>query len=105
MPPKTSGKAAKKAAKTWKKKLQAQHNIALREAVNAPWYVPNRVLYEDLRQVPVLEVMKTRARKFFNNAEEHENQLIKAALDYDPRFIHRHKRPKSQLLEDMGHSS
>ncbi|CAH2018953.1 unnamed protein product [Acanthoscelides obtectus] len=86
-------------------KCGEDHNSTSCKAVNAPWYVPNRVLYEDLRQVPVLEVMKTRARKFFNNAEEHENQLIKAALDYDPRFIHRHKRPKSQLLEDMGHSS
>nr|CAH7712181.1 unnamed protein product [Callosobruchus chinensis] len=60
------------AAKTWKKKLQAQHSIAIREAVNAPWYIPNRMLYEDLRQVSILETMQTNAVKFFRNSERHE---------------------------------
>ncbi|CAH1982958.1 unnamed protein product [Acanthoscelides obtectus] len=80
-----------------KKRLQAQQNIALREAVDAPWYVPNRVLYDELRQVPVVIQMKERARKFFEKNERHRNVLIKDALDYDPRTIRRHKRPKSQL--------
>nr|CAH7720704.1 unnamed protein product [Callosobruchus chinensis]CAH7734959.1 unnamed protein product [Callosobruchus chinensis]CAH7739415.1 unnamed protein product [Callosobruchus chinensis] len=89
------------AAKTWKKKLQAQHSIAIREAVDAPWYIPNRMLYEDLRQVSILEMMQTNAVKFFRNSERHENRLIREAVDYDPRNVNRYKRPKSQLIEQL----
>ncbi|CAH2020107.1 unnamed protein product [Acanthoscelides obtectus] len=71
-------------SKTMKKRLQAQQNMALREAVDAPWYVPNRVLYDELRQVPVVIQMKERARKFFEKNERHRNVLIRDALDYDP---------------------
>ncbi|CAH1983743.1 unnamed protein product [Acanthoscelides obtectus] len=74
-------------SKTMKKRLQAQQNMALREAVDAPWYVPNRVLYDELRQVPVVIQMKERARKFFEKNERHRNVLIRDALDYDPRTI------------------
>ncbi|CAH2020731.1 unnamed protein product [Acanthoscelides obtectus] len=70
-------------SKTMKKRLQAQQNMALREAVDAPWYVPNRVLYDELRQVPVVIQMKERARKFFEKNERHRNVLIRDALDYD----------------------
>ncbi|CAH2018365.1 unnamed protein product [Acanthoscelides obtectus] len=63
-----------------KKRLQAQQTMALREAVDAPWYVPNRVLYDELRQVPVVIQMRERARKSLKR-----NVLIEAALDYDPK--------------------
>ncbi|CAH1956421.1 unnamed protein product [Acanthoscelides obtectus] len=69
------------------KRLQAQHDIALRAVVDAPSYVPNGVLYDELRQVPVVIQMRERARKFFEKNERHGNQLIKDALDYDPRTV------------------
>ncbi|CAH1979376.1 unnamed protein product [Acanthoscelides obtectus] len=66
-----------------KKRLQAQQNIALREAVDAPWYVPNR--YDELRQVPVVIQMREMAQKLFEKNQRHRNVLIKDALDYEPR--------------------
>nr|CAH7757570.1 unnamed protein product [Callosobruchus chinensis] len=73
--------------------------MALRQAVNAPWYISNRQIFEDLRKQPVLMTMKTKAEKFFTRNERHENRLIRKAINYDPRTIERHKGPKTQLLE------
>ncbi|CAH1973428.1 unnamed protein product [Acanthoscelides obtectus] len=87
-------------SKTMKKRLQAQQNIALREAVDAPWYVPNKVLYDELRQVPVVIQMKERARKFFENNEGHRNVLIKDALDYDPRTIRQFVMDRREQIEN-----
>ncbi|CAH1967412.1 unnamed protein product [Acanthoscelides obtectus] len=83
-------------SKTMKKRLQAQQ---LREAVDAPWYVPNRVLYDELRQVPVVIQMRERVRKFFEKNERHRNVLIKDALDYDPRTIRRNLDNVSQIID------
>ncbi|CAH2016701.1 unnamed protein product [Acanthoscelides obtectus] len=50
-------------SKTMKKRLQAQQNMALREAVDARGMYLT-VLYDELRQVPVVIQMRERARKF-----------------------------------------
>jgi hypothetical protein len=38
--------------------------------VNAPWYVPNITLHEDLNMPLVKEVIKQRSRRYHNKIED-----------------------------------
>lgn len=73
-------------------------NISLRCAVNAPRYVWNRVTFRDLQQTLITDMMKIRTRnaKYGNLL----NRQLQGLLDYDPWFVKRYERPKSQKLED-----
>lgn len=52
-------------------------------------------MYHDLGTVPLEQTLEERARKVF---EDHPK--LRQLLGYDPRFIYRYKRPKSQLLDE-----
>ena len=75
-------------------------NVALRCAVDAPWFVRNVDIFRDLEYTPVTEDIQERAKKLYALAAEHENPLIRDATDYDPADALRHKRPKIQLLDN-----
>ncbi|KAJ8909866.1 hypothetical protein NQ315_013903 [Exocentrus adspersus] len=90
------------ACKTHLKRIQAVENIALRTATSAPWFVRNRDLYRDLEWTPVLKVIKAKAAKVYAKATDHENPLLRAAVDYEPDRAATHKRPRQQLLLDPG---
>ncbi|KAJ8911561.1 hypothetical protein NQ315_007942 [Exocentrus adspersus] len=83
------------ACNTHLKRIQADENIALRTATSAPWFVRNR----DLEWTPVQEVIKVKAAKVYAKATDHENPLLRAAVDYEPDRAATHKRPKQQLLD------
>ncbi|KAJ8910281.1 hypothetical protein NQ315_016098 [Exocentrus adspersus] len=87
------------ACKTHLKRIQAVENIALRTAVSAPWFVRNRDLHRDLEWTPVQEVIKTKAAKVYAKATDHENPLLRAAVDYVPDRAATHRRPRQQLLD------
>ncbi|KAJ8914000.1 hypothetical protein NQ315_012023, partial [Exocentrus adspersus] len=87
------------ACKTHLKRIQAVENIALRTAVSAPWFVRNRNLHRDLEWTPVQEVIKTKAAKVYAKATDHENPLLRAAVDYVPDRAATHRRPRQQLLD------
>jgi len=88
------------AAKTYLKRLQAVENIALRSAIDAPWYVRNKTITRDLQYKTATEKIKKHAHKFFDKMAEHQNPLIRNAIDYDPEMEAPHKRPRHQLLDD-----
>jgi hypothetical protein len=48
---------------------------------NAPWYVPNTTLHEDLNVPLVKEVIKQRSTTYHNKIEEHVNVLIQPLLE------------------------
>ncbi|KAJ8925190.1 hypothetical protein NQ315_001376 [Exocentrus adspersus] len=87
------------ACNTHLRRIQAVENIALRTATSAPWFVRNRDLYRDLEWTPVQEVIKVKAAKVYAKATDHENPLLRAAVDYEPDRAATHKRPKQQLLD------
>lgn len=87
-------------ARSHLKRIQAVENVALRNAVDAPWYVRNEDIFRDLEYKPVTEVIQERAKKLFVKTEEHENPLIRQATAYDPADAPRHKRPRNQLLDN-----
>ncbi|KAJ8919433.1 hypothetical protein NQ315_016531 [Exocentrus adspersus] len=87
------------ACNTYLKRIQAVENIALRTATSAPWFVRNRDLYRDLEWTSVQEVIKVKAAKVYAKATDHENPLLRAAVDYEPDRAATHKRPKQQLLD------
>ncbi|KAJ8910826.1 hypothetical protein NQ315_015561 [Exocentrus adspersus] len=87
------------ACNTHLNRIQAVENIALRTATSAPWFVRNRDLYRDLEWTPVQEVIKVKAAKVYAKATDHENPLLRAAVDYEPDRAATHKRPKQQLLD------
>jgi hypothetical protein len=47
---------------------------------NAPWYVPNITLHEDLNEPLVKEVIKQRSTIYHNEIEGHVNVLIQPLL-------------------------
>jgi len=75
-------------------------NIALRTAVDAPWYVRNVDIQRDLKFTTATERIKQSAVKIFQKAESSENQLLREAVNYDPELEAPHKRPRYQLLHN-----
>lgn len=59
---------------------------------HVPGCVRNRVLFGDLEQIQITEMMRKAFAKLDNNPNEHLRELL----------YKRYKRPKSQLLEDKG---
>jgi hypothetical protein len=55
---------------------------------NAPWYVPNIILDEDLSVPLVKEVIKQRSSRYHNKIEGHVNVLIQPLLEpHDERRL------------------
>nr|CAH7761984.1 unnamed protein product [Callosobruchus chinensis] len=78
-------------AESYKRRLQAQHNTAVRQAVNGPWYVPNHRIFEDLQVTPVTKKMKQRAVKLFANysSKQHTTYIIYRFLMFPRNFLHK----------------
>jgi hypothetical protein len=60
--------------------VQRCQSKILRMIANAPWYVPNITLHEDLNVQLVKEVIKQRSTKYHNKTEGHVNVLIQPLL-------------------------
>ena len=52
-------------AKTYLKRIQTVENVALRCAVDAPWFVRNADIFRDLEYTPVTEDIQERAKKLY----------------------------------------
>jgi len=74
------------------KKLEAVENIALRTAVDAPWYVRNVDIQRRLKFTTATEKIKQSAVKIFQKAESSENQFLREPVNY-PELEAPHKRP------------
>lgn len=64
--------------KTTREILQLQDNVC---AVNAPWYIRNRVIFRDLEQTSIIETMRIRERKPFAKLGNHPNKHLHELLD------------------------
>lgn len=53
----------------------------LRMILNAPWYVPNWVILQDLRTAPVKEVIKNNSDRYQQRLEVHPNKLAVRLLN------------------------
>jgi hypothetical protein len=60
--------------------IQRSQSKILRMIANAPWYVPNISLHEDLNVPLVKEVIKQRSTIYQNKIEGHVNVLIQPLL-------------------------
>jgi hypothetical protein len=61
--------------------IQKGRSKILRMIANAPWYVPNITLHEDLNVPLVKEVIKQRSIRYHNKIEGHVNILIQPLLE------------------------
>jgi uncharacterized protein (DUF1697 family) len=61
--------------------IQRSQSKILRIIANAPWYVPNITLHEDLNVPLVKEVIKQKITRYHNKIERHENVLIQPLLE------------------------
>ncbi|KAL1139583.1 hypothetical protein AAG570_006565 [Ranatra chinensis] len=59
-------------------KIQSFQSKTLRTILDAPWYVSNRTIHNDLNIPTVYKVAQTRFRSFHTNLEAHPNPLISA---------------------------
>jgi hypothetical protein len=57
--------------------LQTFQSKTLRKVANAPWYIPNVTLHNDLRIPYVTEVIKTYAKNHKNRTAQNNNQLMR----------------------------
>jgi len=87
-------------AKSHLKKLQAVENIALRTAVDVPWYDRNVTIERVLQFTTATERIKQSAVKISQKAESSENQLLRESVNYDPELEAPHKRLRYQLLDN-----
>jgi hypothetical protein len=78
-------------------KLQVIQNQFLRRAFNAPWFVRNDQLHREAKLPMLKELLLEIANKTFEKAKEHENPLVREAVDYDETGPSRCKRPKMVL--------
>ncbi|GFX65123.1 putative RNA-directed DNA polymerase from transposon X-element [Trichonephila clavipes] len=66
------------AAATHMKKIQVMQNKILRVMTNAPWYVRNDVIHNDLQMEPISNYIAKLSRNVFKSIESHDNPIIKA---------------------------
>jgi hypothetical protein len=57
--------------------LQTFQSKTLRKLANAPWYILNLTLHNDLRIPYVTEAIRTYAKKHKNRTAQNDNQLIR----------------------------
>jgi hypothetical protein len=57
--------------------LQTFQSKTLRKLANAPWYISNITLHNDLRIPYVTEVIRTYAKKHRNRTAQNNKQLIR----------------------------
>lgn len=88
--------------RTNRKKIQAQHNISLRTAVNAYRYTPNRIIHRDLESTRVLELMRRKAESVFLALETHPNAELRDLTNYELQDWPRHARPRKILIQDTN---
>jgi hypothetical protein len=76
--------------------LQRFQSKTLRSILNAPWYINNHRIYEDLQMNTVFSEIKKRSTKCLSKLENHTNALAVNLLD-NSEIIHRLKihRPNS----------
>lgn len=63
------------------KKIQVIQNKFLRNAINAPWYITNDVLHNDLKMEKVKEFVNINLSRYRNRIGEHPNELVTNMLD------------------------
>jgi hypothetical protein len=78
--------------------IQRSQSKILRMIANAPWYVPNITLHEDLNVPLVKEVIKQRSTRYHNKMEGHVNVLIQPLLQ--PHNERRLKRNRPADLRE-----
>ncbi|GFW53462.1 RNA-directed DNA polymerase from mobile element jockey [Trichonephila clavipes] len=66
------------AAATHMKKIQVIQNKILRVMTNAPWYVRNDAIHNDLHMEPISNYITKLSRNVFKSIESHDNPIIKA---------------------------
>jgi hypothetical protein len=76
--------------------IQRSQSKILRMIANAPWYVPNITLHEDLNVPLAKEVVKQRSTRYHNKIEGHVNVLIQPLLEQ-----HNERRLKRNWPADL----
>ena len=92
------------AAKTHIHRLQVLQNKTLRMICDAPWFVTNQRIREDL-QMPTLQEFFTKSAASLEAAiADHPNQQIQHLWSYDPSEpVGKHRRPKAAFQDNIQH--
>jgi hypothetical protein len=61
--------------------LQRYQNKVLRAIVNAPWYIPNKVLYTDLKVPTIREEITKFNIKYRDKITTHSNELASTLIE------------------------
>ena len=88
------------AAKYHINKMQVVQNKALRISLNAPRWIPVRILHKDTKILRVSAFIKSLSTKFYDSLANHSNPTIKNLSEYDLNEPSKHNRPKSVLNRD-----
>ncbi|KFM67824.1 putative RNA-directed DNA polymerase from transposon BS, partial [Stegodyphus mimosarum] len=83
------------ANKTERKKLDVLQNKILRSIVNAPWFVRNSQIHNDMKILPMQSQILCTAHKFFENMKNSEYIALQEIVNYDPLIEQTVKRPRT----------
>jgi hypothetical protein len=75
--------------------MQRSQSKILRMITNAPWYVTNQALHEDLNIPYITEVIQERSIKHHNKIKIHSNTILWPLLEQQ----HRRRLKKSWLVD------
>lgn len=86
------------ASKSHVKRMESLQGKALRMIVDAPWFVSNLRIREELQITPITSVLIEAARSLDESLPDHPNQLIAPLWQYDRNNYQRHHRPREVIL-------
>lgn len=89
------------AAPTHINKVQVIQNKILRIITDAPWFVSNSQLHRELKVPSIWRFLKATATKIMQKAENHENELVRQAVNYNIQDCRVHAR-RPRLLLTLG---
>lgn len=90
------------AAPSYLRPLEAIQNRTMRVITSAPWYVRNTSLRRDLELPPLTDTLRALTLTSLSSALIHPNPLLQAALNYNPAYIHPHRRHRQLLPPPLG---
>lgn len=77
--------------------LDTCQNKILRKMANARWFVRNQKIREDFKINTLSNDLKSRNKEILQKLTDHQNPLLREALNYDPLTCKRTSRPKKIL--------
>lgn len=87
------------------KKLQATQNVAIRQCTNSPYYITNDQIHKETDTPSIHEFITKLATNTYDKMSQHDNNLVRKAINYDPLKTTKFKRPRQMINDEPQQDS